>query len=1039
MKQLVLLILCCLVSIQFPAYASGQDGSSRKVTGTVVDKAGVPVAGAYIVLKNTDTGTTTDSDGRFVVEATPESVIEVSFLGFKTQEVTVGNRTDLSITLAPDVQGLDAVVVMGYGVQQKKHITGATVQVKGSEIERLSNVDVLSSLQSQTPGVSITPNSGMPGDGFKVNIRGLGTTGSSNPLYVIDGVAGGDIQNLSPSDIESIDVLKDAASSAIYGSRAANGVIIVTTKQGKEGKPHISYDTYYGIQNAYRMPVAMTAKEYMSIQNEINFNEGSPAIDYATRLPVIYKKIESGEFNGTDWLNEIRNKNALVYSHALNLTGGSSRSTYSLGFSYTSQDGIFGKQVDPNYERYTFRINSSYILLRSAGHDVIKIGENFTFTHKLLDRSINVDDIYWNDIYNMMTMTPLMPVYNSEGGYYALADKQKDQWDVEGTAANPVALMDYRSQSKEKSYSMLANVYLEIQPVKNLIFRSSFGYKKEDGSYRSYSPEYALSSTTTNTNDSVNQSAYSGHGWTIDNTLSYEFAIKDSHHFNILVGQSAEKSGIGESVGAGNANSIFGNSFDHAWVDNTTNTDTNLKSASGSPWVESMLASFFGRINYNYNDKYLLSVVMRADGSSNFARGNRWGYFPSVSAGWVLTNEKFMERAKNVLDFLKIRASWGQNGNCDIGALQYSAQINMYAPYMFGLDKNIYATGAYLKQLANSDIKWETSDQIDIGLDARFFRSRLGFTFDWYNKKTIDMLVQAPGLDIWGTDPPMINGGDIRNKGFELTLSWDDTVRDFSYGFSFNLSGNRNEVVKINNDEGIIHGPENVLADGMTEIFRAQEGYPIGYFWGYKTAGVFQNAEQLASTPVKLGGSEVGDLIFVDTNGDNTIDERDKTMIGNPHPKVTLGFNANFAWKGIDLSITTYGAFGHQVARSIRNYNTQDIFQRWHGEGTSNRFPRLNNANHPNWSYFSDIYVEDADYFKIKNITLGYDFKQTFRKLPFGQLRIYFSAQNLFTFTGYSGMDPEIGYSAGADWAQGVDIGYYPTARVYMVGLNFKF
>lgn len=1034
MKQFLLLTLCCLLGL----HGFGQP-RSRSVSGIVVDHEGLPVVGASVVVKGTTRGTSTDTRGAFSLQLGADETIAVSFLGYLPAEVEPGSRTDLVVALRSDTRSIDAVVVMGYGVQQKKLVTGATIQVSGDDIGKLSNVDVLSALQSQTPGVSITPNSGMPGEGFKVNIRGLGTTGNSTPLYVIDGVAGGDIQNLNPSDIESVDVLKDAASSAIYGSRAANGVILVTTKRGKAGTPHLSYDMYYGFQNVYKMPVALDAREYMAIRNEVNFNEGSPAIDFSQRLPAIYGEIEAGRFDGTDWLNEIRKKNALVYNHALNLTGGSDVSNYSLGFSYTSQDGILGKQVDPTFERYTARINSSYVLLKGRDFDAIRIGENFTFSHKLRDRGLGLDDIYWNDIYNMLTTTPLMPVYNKNGGYYSHEDKVADQWGMDGTVANPIALMDYRNMSREKSYSLLANAYVEIQPIKNLKLRSSFGYKKDDGSFRSYSPVYQLSSTVSNANDVVGQSAWGGFGLTLDNTISYLFDAGGAHHFDVMVGQSIEKSGMGDSVGASNANSLFPGSFDHAWIDNTTNTNTALKSVSGAPYVESMLASFFGRINYNYKETYLLSLVMRADGSSNFARNNRWGYFPSVSAGWVLTNERFMEGARKAMDFFKLRASWGRNGNCSIGAFQYSAQIGLWAPYTFGKDKDSYQTGAYLTQLANPDIKWETSEQIDIGFDARFLDSRLGVTFDWYDKKTIDLLIQAPGLDIWGTAPPMVNGGDVSNKGVEVALSWNDSVREFSYGLSLNLAYNKNKMLKINNDEGIIHGPANVLSDGQGEIFRAQVGYPIGYFWGYRTAGVFQNAAQLAETAVKLPNAKVGDVIFVDTDNSGSIDEGDRTMIGTPHPKVSMGFNANFSWKGIDLSINSYGAFGHQIARSIRNFNTTEIFQRWHGEGTSNRYPRLTNANHPNWNYFSDINIEDADYFKIQNITLGYDLKRAIRKLPLGQVRIYVSAQNLCTFTKYPGMDPEIGYSAGASWAKGVDMGYYPTARVWMVGANLKF
>jgi TonB-linked SusC/RagA family outer membrane protein len=1016
---------------------TAQQGGTVK--GTVIDEGGFPVSEATVVVKGSQTGTITDADGKFEITARSSDILVVSFLGYLSQEIGVGSQRTIGVVLKENSLALEAVVVMGYGVQQKKLITGSTVQVSGKDIERLNYVDVLASLQNQSPGVNITPNSGLPGEGYKVNIRGLGTTGNATPLYVIDGVAGGDIQSLNQSDIESIDILKDAASTAIYGARAANGVILVTTKQGKAGKPKISYDTYYGIQNVYKTLAPLTAKEYIAIQNEVNFNEGTPAFDYATRLPVIYGKIQDGSFNGTNWMEEIRNPDALVYSHALNITGGTEASTYSLGFSYISQDGILGKPANPNFERYTARVNSDYVLLRASDFDAVKVGENFTYTGRFKN-GIGIDDIYWNDIRNMLTTSPLMPAYNSAGGFYDQSNKLEDRWDIEGTTSNPVAGMVYsRGMNKEKNYSMQANVYVEIQPVKNLKFRSSYGYKKEDGTYRQYTPTYQLSSTNVRANDEVGQSQWNGSSWTLDNTLSYIFKLKNEHNFDLMLGQSLERSGSGESVGASNANSLFPGAFNYAYIDNTTNTVGNMKGVSGSPWDEGALASFFGRVNYNLRETYMASFILRADGSSNFARGNRWGYFPSVSAGWVMTNESFMAPAKEVVDFLKLRASWGQNGNCNIGAFQYSSQIDLYAPYGFGLDKDQNYVGAYLKQIANAGIKWETSDQIDIGLDARLLDSRLGITFDWYRKMTGNWLVQAPGLDIWGTDPPMKNGGDVKNQGVEVALTWNDRVQDFNYELQLNVTRNRNEVLSIDNDEGIINGPANVLIDGTPEIFRAQEGYPIGYFWGYKTAGIFQNAEQLAATAVKLNNAKVGDVIFVDYDGNGVIDLRDKTMIGNPHPKVTLGFNANFSYKGIDLSIATYGSFGQQVARSIRAFNTQEIFQRWHGEGTSNQYPRLTTINNPNWNYFSDIHIEDADYLKIQNVSLGYDFKRIFPNIPLGQARIYITAQNLFTFTSYSGMDPEIGYSAGESWGKGVDLGYYPAARVYMIGANLKF
>lgn len=439
---------------------------------------------------------------------------------------------------------------------------------------------------------------------------------------------------------------------------------------------------------------------------------------------------------------------------------------------------------------------------------------------------------------------------------------------------------------------------------------------------------------------------------------------------------------------------------------------------------------------------------MRADGSSNFAKGNRWGYFPSVSAGWVMSNEAFMEPTRNYLDFLKIRASWGQNGNQDIDPFQYLATISsLKSNYFFGPDKQTISSGAYPDILPNKDVTWETSEQLDLGLDARFLGSRLGLSFDYYIKTTKDWLVQAPILDSYGTNAPYINGGDVRNKGIELALNWNDHVGDFTYGVNLNLSHNENEVTRIANSEGIIHGSPNILSEGTTEMYRAQEGYPIGYFYGYKTLGVFQSEKQIAEyTGAKLSGTAPGDLIFADTNKDGVIDDKDKCMIGNPHPDVTMGLTLNFGYKGFDLGITTNAVFGNQIAKSYRSFTDQpkenyttDILGRWHGEGTSNRLPRVASGTNVNWLYISDIFIEDGDYFRIQNVTLGYDFKKLFPRMPLGQARLYVTAQNLATFTKYSGMDPEIGYGADKSWVSGIDVGFYPSPRTYMIGVNLKF
>ncbi|HAX95318.1 MAG TPA: SusC/RagA family protein, partial [Prolixibacteraceae bacterium] len=866
--------------------------------------------------------------------------------------------------------------------------------------------------------------------------------------YVIDGVAGADINILNPSDIESIDVLKDAASAAIYGARAANGVILVTTKRAKAGKTQLTYDGWIGVQNVYRMPSLLNAREYMAIINESRFNEGTPLIDFAQEIPNQYPSIMDGTWNGTNWLEEARNKNAPTQNHAIGLTGGNEATKFSMGFSYSEQDGIIGKPVEPHYQRYTARINSDHVLLKAKDFDIITIGENLTYSYNTKS-GVGIGNIYWNDVHNLLVGNPLMPVYNSDGDFYDQPSKEADDWGLAGFIANPIAEMTYRrGQNLSKNHALFANVYAELQPIKNLKYRSSFGYKMNTSSYRQYTPIYNLSTTLTNPTDDVNQSQSQGFSYTFDNTLSYLLNVNDLHTADIVIGQSIEKWGMGEGVNGGNSNSLFPGSWDHAWLSNTQGITANETSVGGSPWGEGAIASFFGRVNYDFQEKYLATFILRADGSSNFARGNRWGYFPSVSAGWVVTNEPFMESTRSWLDFLKFRGSWGQNGNADIAPFQYLATISFDKKngYYFGNNKTDLVTGAYADILPNPDLTWETSEQLNLGLDARLFDSRLGVVFDWYKKTTKDWLVVAPILASYGTNPPYINGGDIENKGYEVGLDWRDKIADLNYGANINFTHNKNKVLRIANAEGIIHGDENVLSQGTKEMYRAEVGFPIGYFWGYKTAGVFQNADEVASTQAKLEGAQPGDLIFVDTNEDGAITDDDKVMIGDPNPDFQANFSLNLGYKGFDFSLTAVGKFGHQIAKSYRSFAdsplqnyTTEIFERWHGEGTSNRLPRLTSGSHTNWQNISDIYIEDGDYMKLQNLTIGYDFKQLFAKMPLSQARIYFTAQNLFTITNYSGMDPEVGYGYDKSWVSGIDLGFYPSPRTYLVGVNIKF
>lgn len=1025
----------------------------KEVTGSVTDSYGVPLAGVTIREQGTASATTTNDQGQYRLTVTSANAVLVfSFIGYTPQEINVGDQSVINVAMQDDMNTLEELVVIGYGTQKKRLITGATVQVKGEDLQKLSTSSVLEALQSQSPGVQITSSSGMPGEGFKVTVRGIGTVGNSSPLYVIDGVAGGDINSLNPSDIESVDILKDAASAAIYGARAANGVVLVTTRQGKAGKLILSYDTYVGWQNAYKIPSLLNAQEYMAIQDERRFNEGLEPYDWATLIPNQYEQIMNGTWNGTNWLKEIHNDNALTQNHAFNLTGGNEQSKFSLGYSLAKQDGIFGKPVAPQFTRHTFRINSEHVILKNSDFDIIKFGENITYSYN--NRSgIGIGNIYWNDVHNMLVGNPLLPVYNSEGDYYDHASKIADGWGLDGSIANPIADMHYRrGLNLSKSHSLMTNAYLEVQPIQNLRFRSNFGYRLNASSYRSYTPTFHLSTTSINDIDDISQNQSLGFNWILENTLAYQWTLASDHQFDAVLGQSVEKWGLGEDLSVTTANSSFPGSWKNAWVINGQGYDGFIPTVGGVHWPEGSLASFFGRVNYNYKETYMASLIMRADGSSNFAPGNRWGYFPSVSAGWVLTNESFLSSASNWLNFFKIRASWGQNGNSSIDNFQYLATIaiDRQNGYYFGNNKNTLINGAYPDVMPNPNIGWETSEQLNIGFDSRFVNDRLGFVFDWYKKSTKDWLVRAPVLAIYGTNAPFINGGDIENKGIELGLNWNDTKGDFRYGIGINGAYNKNEVVRIANSEGIIHGDPNVLSQGTTEMYRAEVGFPIGYFWGFETAGIFQNEEQIADYRARglgvMPSAQPGDVIFVDTNGDGSITDADKTMIGNPHPDFTMGMNLNFGYKGFDLTVTAIGAFGHQIAKSYRSFAdsplqnyTTEIFGRWHGEGTSNSLPRLTSGSHTNNQYISDIYIENGDFVKIQNVTLGYDIKNLFPKMPFGQARLYFTAQNLYTITGYSGMDPEIGYGYDQSWVSGIDLGFYPQPRTYLVGLNLKF
>lgn len=1010
------------------------------LSGVVLDNKGIPIIGANIMEKGTGNGTITDMDGKFKLTVADNATINVSYVGYIAQNLSTVGQQFIKVSLDENNQNLNEVVVVGYGIQKKKLVTGATVQVKGADLQKMNTVSPVSALQSQSPGVNIVKSSGQPGADFKINIRGIGTTGDAAPLFIVDGVTMGSIDYLSPSDIESIDVLKDAASAAIYGARAANGVILVTTKQGKAGKAMIDYDGYVGVQNMWTKVRPLNAQEYTMIMNEAAQNAGTPPFSYSTLVPN-WTSIADGSWQGTNWLDEMTNKNALMQNHSLSARGGTEQSVYSLGLSFTDQKGVFGKPAVPTFTRYTALVNSEHKLIQRGKLTVLKMGENFNYINTKRN-TIGTGNLYSNDLRSALSTNPFMPVYDANGNFHRALS-----WDDK--QVNPMGNLYYnRMNNITQRHQVSGNAYIEIQPIKNLKYRSSFGINLLGSSFRRFVPVYDLGPQDFTLENRVAQQMTITNKWLFENTLSYDFDVK-AHHFNVLLGTSAEKNGIGESVGGENSNMIF-NDFEHAYLSNAKIVDPSKTTVYGEPAIAGRLQSYFGRVNYNLKETYMATVVLRADGSSNFAPSHRWGYFPSVSMGWVISNEKFMHNSSSFMDFLKFRVSWGQNGNQNILGFQYLSNIAFDSKYFFGPDKGSSYTGAYPSILANPDVKWETSEQKNIGIDARFFKSRLNLNVDGYIKETKDWLLTAPVLGSYGAGAPFVNGGDVRNRGVELGLSWNDAIGDFKYGISTNVAYNQNKVMRIANTEGIIHGPVNILSQGAAELYRAQVGFPIGYFWGFETNGIFQNTAEVqayksSNGTLILPNAVPGDLKFVDKNDDGVIDDFDKTMIGDPNPDYTFGLTLNCAYKGLDLSVVANGVAGNQIIRAYRsaglplNNYTSEILGRWTGEGTSNKLPRVTTKAHINDSYISDRYIENGDYLRISNITIGYDFKRLLSKMRLQQARLYVSGQNLFTFTKYKGFDPEVGYGYESSWASGIDLGTYPSAQVFMVGLSIKY
>jgi len=988
------------------------------VSGTVTTSDGNTLPGVTIVIKENPTkGTVTDVNGKYTISVLPDQTLEFSFVGMETQDVPVEGRAQIDVVMQETTQMIEELIVVGYGVQKKSLVSSSVSKVSSDDIERASPTRIEQALQGRTAGVQVIANSGQPGESFTVRIRGIGTNGTSDPLYLVDGMPVGGIDYLNPNDIQSVEILKDASASAIYGARGANGVVLITTKQGQKGKLTVNYDYSMGYQNAWRKVSVLDANEYAIIMNESYANDNRP-------IPFPDMAAIDTLGTGTDWQDEIFYKNAPTYNHQFTFSGGNENSTFLASLSYTYQDGIVAKGKS-NYERYTYRLNSTHTLGKFS------MGNNLAYTNKIT-RGIDPNAEFRGPLSMAINMDPLTPVKNPDG-----------TWGVSSYATqevvNPIAYLSTLNLNYTEN-KLVGNVWGELEIIKGLKAKTSFSIDYANGSNRTFVPVYHLSDIISTTTSEASGTVNKWFTWQSENTLTYSNTLGE-HSFAAMVGMTANKYQH-EYIG-GKKNDLLFDDFEHAWINNGTDEES-YRSWGGAD--EHALLSYFGRVNYDFAGKYVFEGVLRADGSSNFGSNNRFGYFPAFSAGWIMSKEDFMQ-GFTPLSFLKLRFGWGKNGNEAIGAFRYTSLIGSGSKYTFGTDE-VIAVGSNPVGISNPDLKWETSEQTNIGVDARFFSDKLSVTLDLYNKKTEDLLVVAPIPSYIGNAAPTVNGGSVSNKGIELELGYKTIINGI--GINANLSGayNKNEVLSINNSEGKIYGAG--LAVGMYNICIMETGYPIAYFWGYKTAGVFQNEQQIqnyisSDSTVIQPNAQPGDLIWVDMNDDGTIDDKDRTKIGNPYPDVTVGLNLGLTYKDFDFNMFWYGAFGQDIFNGTRRYDlpmsnwNASVLDRWIGEGTSNSHPRVT-INDPNQNYFkvSDFYVEDGSFLRLKNITLGYTLPEKYsQKVKISKLRIYASAINLFTFTNYSGFDPEIGARGALD--VGIDRNIYPQPRTFLFGVNLSF
>lgn len=1011
---------------------------SLQIKGTVLDAANQEaLIGVNIQVKGTEIGAVTDLAGAFSLEAPKGSTLVFSFLGYTSIERTVQDATPLSILLETEAQLLQDMVVVGYKREFRSDVASAISSVKAKDIAKLPVLGIDQALQGQVAGVQVTQATGAPGDDILIRIRGVNTLGNNNPLFIIDGVpTTGSINMFSTNDIESIEILKDGAAAAIYGARAANGVVLITTKRGKSGKPAFSFDMYHGLQQASNLPELLNSAEYLAIRNEAIQNANSlrdPRRQLPTYAPNILDTLPDN-----NWLDKVFST-APMSRYYLSATGGGPNGSFYLMGEYLDQQGIYTGQ---GFKKYSVRLNSE------IGNSWLKLGNNLSFSisdRKLIGSSGDGGGPgnELSGIRYALIAAPVFPVSRADGTYYKTSSELSDPTLFGDGNANPLAFNE-ATDWNIKRYRVFGNVFAELQPFKNLHLRTNLGgdflFTNEKLFKERLSP--AIYSPT-----SLNEGRVFEQNLVWNNSLDYSLKT-GQHKASILVGMEAivnRTNYLGASANNfSRTDPLFRN------INNSVpQTLTNL-GASGID-TEWSLYSFFGQLNYSYGNRYVLNASLRRDGSSRFGEGNRYGYFPSVSAAWNVSNEPFFSASK-VVSGLKIRASYGELGNQEIGLYPFSSLVQTgQRVYSFGGE---VATGARLVETGNSKIKWETTAQFNLGLDLSLWKDRFNFTVDLYRKITSDIIVRVPVPQAGGgSNPPYVNAGKVQNEGIDLNLNYRTPFKNGSYSVTGNLSLVRNQVISVADSEPILGGFG--LSDGP--ITKTEPGYPIGSFFLYQMEGIFQTQEEIAASPFQTADTRPGDVKFADLNGDNTIDDKDRAHLGSPFPNFIYGLNFNVQYKSFDLSVLAQGVQGNDIyflygnfayetqARGFNSY--REILDRWTPTNTNTNIPKVSVDDRNGNRRISTRFLEDGSYLRIKNITLGYDLKKSLNWPGIGAARLYLSAQNALTITRYSGLDPEIqansndtrGYNVSSDLAVGIDWGTVPAPRTFILGFHLDF